>query len=183
MTVDVSPGDGGIVKVIQTIPSSYPFTYTFDEGMNVRLEAVPAPGYIFNNWSGDLSGTTNPTTIAIDCNKSITANFSRIMHTLTIQISGGGSTTPTVGTHDYGEGEVVSITATPDSGWQFDSWSGDVTDPGSVTTTLTTDSDKIVTANFSQASQVNWPLVGGVIGGLVLAGLLVVVLIIRHRAY
>ena len=181
--MDVEPSGGGTIEVEQNASSSYPTTLSFETGTSVRLEAVPAPGYIFNNWSGDLTSTTSPTTIAIDCNKSITANFSRIMHTLTIQISGSGSTTPTVGTHDYGEGEVVSITATPDSGWQFDSWSGDVTDPGSVTTTLTTDSDKIVTANFSQASQVNWPLVGGVIGGLVLAGLLAVVLIIRHRTY
>ena len=170
--MDVGPGDGGTVKVIQTIPSSYPFTYTFDAGMNVRLEAVPAPGYIFNNWSGDLTSATSPTTIVIDCNKSITANFSQIMHTLTMQISGSGSTTPTVGTHDYGEGEVVSITATPDSGWQFDSWSGDVTDPDSVTTTLTTDSDKIVTANFSKA-KTGWWLFGGIVTGAIIIGLII----------
>ena len=182
--MDVSPG-GGTVKVEQAAPSSYPVTYTFDNGKNVRLEAVPTSGYVFNNWSGDLSGTINPTTILMECNKSITANFSQIVHTLTMQLSGSGSITPMVGTHDYGEGTVVSITATPDSGWQFDSWTGDVADPSSATTTLTMGSDKTVIANFSQIMtiQVSWPLVGGVIGGLVLVGLLVVVLIIRHRAY
>ena len=78
--MDVSPGSG-IVTVNQTAPSSYPFTYTFKNGTKVSLEVVPAPGYLFNNWSGDLSGSTNPTTILIDCNKSITANFSQMKTT------------------------------------------------------------------------------------------------------
>ena len=176
--MDVSPSDGGIVKVDENLPSSYPIFYFFGSGTEVRLEAVPASGYLFSTWGGDLSGSTNPTTIVVDCNKSITANFSRRVHTLTIQVSGSGSTTPTVGTHNYGEGTVVSITATPDSGWQFDGWTGNITAPGSATTTLTMDSDKTVTAKFS----VSWPLVGGLIGGVVLAGLLVTVLIIRRRA-
>ncbi len=79
----VSPSGNGTVKVEQTVPSSYPATFTFNNGTEVHLEAVPASGYLFDNWSGGLSGTTNPTTIVIDCNKSITANFSQI----TIQVS------------------------------------------------------------------------------------------------
>ena len=117
--MDVSPS-GGIVRVNGTAPSSYAFTSTFDEGTSVSLEAVPTSGYLFDNWTGNLSGSINPTTILIDCNKSITANFSQIVHTLTVQVSGSGSTTPTVGTHDYGEGTVVGVVATPASGWQFD---------------------------------------------------------------
>ncbi len=61
----------------QSTPSSYPATYTFEGGSSVRLEAVPDPGYRFQSWSGDLSGTTNPATIVMDCNKSITANFTK----------------------------------------------------------------------------------------------------------
>ena len=58
------------------IPDSYPFTYTFDEGTQVTLEAVQTMGYRFNNWSGDLTGTTNPTTITMNCNTRVIANFS-----------------------------------------------------------------------------------------------------------
>ena len=76
--MDVSPGGGGIVKIDQTAPSSFPNTYDFESGTSVPLEAVPAPGYTFDNWSGDLSGTANPATIVIDCNKRITANFSQV---------------------------------------------------------------------------------------------------------
>ena len=74
LTVDVS--SGGTVKVNQNASSSYPANYTFESGTRVLLVAVPAFGYRFNNWGGDLSGTTNPTLILIDCDKSITANFS-----------------------------------------------------------------------------------------------------------
>ena len=73
--MDVNPGNG-IVMVNGNVPSSYPFTYTFDKGTKVNIEAVRTTGYRFKNWSGDLSGTTNPTIIIISCNKSITANFS-----------------------------------------------------------------------------------------------------------
>ena len=182
--MDVGPNGDGTVKVEQSVPSSYPATYTFSSGTEVDLEAVPASGYLFNNWDGDLSGTPNPTTILINCNKSVTANFSQIMHPLALRLIGSGSTTPPVGVHDYAEGTAVSITATPDSGWQFDSWTGDVAEPSSATTTLTIDSDKTVTANFSRivTSQVGWPLVGRVTAGLVLVGSLVILLIIRRRA-
>ncbi len=176
--MNVSPNGGGTIKVKHLVSSSYPATYNFSNGTKVHLEAVPASGYRFNNWSGDLPGTTNPTTIVINCNKSITASFSQIMYTLTVEVSGSGSTTPTGGAHEYSEGTVVSITATPDIGWQFDSWTGNVIVPNPATATLTMDSDKTITAKFSP----DWSLVGGLISGVVLAGLLVTVLIVRRRA-
>ncbi len=180
--MDVSPGNGGIVKVGQATSFSYPVTYDFENGAQINLEAVPASGYLFNDWSGSQSGNTNPTTIVIDCNKRITASFSQVMHTLTLQVSGSGSITPTMGTYDYSEGTVVSITATPDSGWQFDNWIGDVSNPDSVAATVAMDTDKTVTANFDQMTiRVRWPLVGGIMGGLVLVGLLAIRFVRRGR--
>jgi hypothetical protein len=86
----------------------------------------------------------------MDAGKAVIANFSRIMHTLTIKASGNGSTTPSVNRHGDGLGEMVEVSATPDSGWQFESWSGDVADPESATTIVKMDSDRVITANFSQ---------------------------------
>ena len=177
--MDVEPGGGGTIEVEQTAPSSYPSTLSFSDGASVRVEAVPAPGYRFDNWGGDLSGNTNPATIVIDCNKEITASFSRIIHTLTIQVNGSGSITPGVGTHSYSEGTVVSITATPDAGWQFDNWIGDVADPGSATTTAIMDSDKTFTANFSQVKPSGW-FIGGIIVSVTILGA-IVWLIVRSR--
>ncbi len=44
-------------------------------GSVVTITAVATHGYIFTGWSGDLSGITNPTTITIDADKVVTANF------------------------------------------------------------------------------------------------------------
>jgi len=48
----------------------------YDYGDKVTLEAVPNKEYSFINWSGDLSVSTNPVTITMDSNKSVTAKFS-----------------------------------------------------------------------------------------------------------
>jgi uncharacterized repeat protein (TIGR02543 family) len=148
--VDVSPNDGGTVEVDQSAPSSYPDTSAFNSGANVSLEAVPAPGYVFSNWSGDLSNETNPATILMNCNKNIRANFSKTGYALNIQVNGSGSTTPEAGSSDYSEGRQVTITATPAHGWQFGGWTGDVTESSSSKTIVIINSAKTVTANFVQ---------------------------------
>ncbi|MGD2085906.1 MAG: PKD domain-containing protein, partial [Candidatus Aminicenantes bacterium] len=125
---------------------------TYCEGTVVTVTAIPDTGWQFDGWSGDLSGTTNPETITMDSNKSVTATFSQLpvqQYTLTVNTVGQGSVTlnPTGGVYD--EGTVVTLTAVPDSGWQFDNWSGDLT--GSTNPdTITMDADKTVTANFSE---------------------------------
>ncbi len=48
---------------------------TYNEGTVVTLTANPTSGWQFDDWSGDLSGTANPTTITMNANKSVTANF------------------------------------------------------------------------------------------------------------
>jgi hypothetical protein len=83
LAVSVSPGGGGNIETDGTAPPSYPFTYTFAEGTYVNLEAVPAYSPNFINWSGNLSGSENPTTITMDSNKAVTANFTQIIYTLT----------------------------------------------------------------------------------------------------
>ena len=76
--MDVSPSGGGTVQIDENALTSYPVTLTFSSGSYVQLEAVPADGFEFDSWTGDLSGTVNPTTIVIDCNKKITAHFSQV---------------------------------------------------------------------------------------------------------
>ncbi|HSN95239.1 MAG TPA: DUF362 domain-containing protein [Anaerolineaceae bacterium] len=57
-----------------------------------------------------------------------------------------GATLPAVGTHSYPSGEIVSVTATPNTGYQFDHWEGACT--GSGTCSITMNSAKSVTAFF-----------------------------------
>ncbi|HZL83428.1 MAG TPA: stalk domain-containing protein [Candidatus Deferrimicrobium sp.] len=47
-------------------------------GSVITFTATPATGTTFTGWSGDLSGTTNPTQITMDANKTITATFANI---------------------------------------------------------------------------------------------------------
>ncbi|HEX2980156.1 MAG TPA: hypothetical protein VHO48_07820 [Anaerolineaceae bacterium] len=50
-------------------------TYTFGEQVQVR--ATPDSGWVFAGWTGALSGTANPATLAMDGNKTVTAIFIR----------------------------------------------------------------------------------------------------------
>jgi hypothetical protein len=66
--------------------------------------------------------------------------------------TGNGFVTPSDGT--YLEGSVVSLYATPDAGWAFDFWTGDVADPTSPATTVLMDSDQTATAYFVEVPTV-----------------------------
>ncbi len=125
---------------------------TYPDGTVVTLTASPDPGWQFDGWSGAVTGTTNPISLTMDANKSVTATFSEIpviQYTLTVGTVGTGSValSPTGGVYD--DGTVVTLTATAGSGWQFDNWSGALS--GSTNpTTITMDANKSVTANFSE---------------------------------
>lgn len=73
-----------------------------------------------------------------------------VTYTLTMAVNGNGAIHPPVGSHPYDAGTVVNIGAIADSGWQFDSWSDNVANPSSSSTTVAIDADKIVIANFIQ---------------------------------
>ncbi|WP_298767444.1 T9SS type A sorting domain-containing protein [uncultured Polaribacter sp.] len=127
-----------------------PVNGTYDDGTVVTLTATPDAGYKFVGWSGDATGTTNPLNITMDANKSVTALFSRIQRTLTITATNGSvSTNPSPVNGTYDDGTVVTLTATPDAGYQFDGWSGDVTGTTNPLD-ITMDADKSVTALFSR---------------------------------
>ncbi|MCR9288906.1 MAG: S8 family serine peptidase [Bacteroidetes bacterium] len=121
---------------------------TYNGGSSVTISATPDAGYQFDGWSGDLSGSTNPITFTISSNMNVTANFSLIppnQYTLTTSTNGNGTVTPG-GT--YNAGTSLTISATPDAGYQFDNWSGDLS--GSTNPiTFTINANMSVTANFS----------------------------------
>src|SRR5215475_5688622 len=57
----------------------------FPAGTRVTLTATPAPGWRFDGWSGDLTGTDNPAIITMDREKSITANFTPLPPSIATQ--------------------------------------------------------------------------------------------------
>ena len=100
----------------------------FEYGATARFEAIPASGWVFDSWSGDAIGTTNPLSITVDKTQTITAVFKRQKYDLTIIVVGEGTVEETVvvqpGQYDYET--QVKLTATPDEGWSFTGWTGDI---------------------------------------------------------
>jgi len=129
--------------------------YTYDEGTVVDLMATPGAGYRFDEWTGDV-GTIDDvyaasTTITMNGDYSITANFVRQYDLTTSSTAGGSVTDPGEGVYTYDEGTVVDLVATPGAGYRFDEWTGDVgtiDDVYAASTTITMNSDYSITANF-----------------------------------
>ena len=49
----------------------------YNPNTSVQLTAVPSAGWSFSGWSGDLSGSTNPASITMNSNKTVTATFTQ----------------------------------------------------------------------------------------------------------
>ncbi|GAF90423.1 unnamed protein product, partial [marine sediment metagenome] len=133
-------GSGSVTKV----PDQATYTY----GETVDLTAAANAGWTFSVWSGDLGGSTNPETITMDGNKSVTATFTEDQYTLTITTAGSGSVTKVPDQAMYTYGQTVDLTAVAGVGWTFSAWSGDLagsTNPE----TITMDGNKSVTATFT----------------------------------
>ncbi len=50
-------------------------THTYYEGTNANITSTPDYGWLFDNWSGDASGNTNPLQLLMDADKSLKATF------------------------------------------------------------------------------------------------------------
>ena len=116
-TLSVTAGLGGIVN---TSGGEY------EQGTSVTLTAIPNTGYTFTGWSGNATGTSASLNITIIGNTSVTANFEPISYTLTVNAGAGGSVSSSGGTYDYGT--QVTLSAIPDEGNVFSSWSNGLTD-------------------------------------------------------
>ena len=120
LTVSVTPANGGSVS---------PPSNSYEKGSNVSLVATPTGEYLFKQWQGSISGTSNPTSITMDADKSVTGVFEKRQYPLTLTIEGSGTVKEEVigiATQAlYPSGTTVRLTAVPIEGWSFSGWSGD----------------------------------------------------------
>jgi len=130
-------------------------TYTYEKGTVVNLVATPASGYRFFNWTGNVitiaSVNAATTTITMNADYSIKANFVKQYNLAISSTAGGSVTTPAVGTVTYDTGTVVNLVATPAAGYRFVNWTGDVgtiANVNAAATTITMHGDYSITANF-----------------------------------
>ena len=158
-TLSLSKAGNGSVKVNGTT-HPLPWSGEFSLGTNVQIEAISDSGWSFTNWTGDYTGSTNPTTLNISGKKNITANFSqncdRIL-TINVNPIGSGTVNKNPDKNNYCPDEQVTLTAIPNTGYNFSSWIG-VNSSNGVTAQVSMSNNKTVTANFSQIPVVNYPL-------------------------
>ena len=126
----------------------------FTAGASISLSgAAPATGWEIGNWTGTNNDTSTAGTNTITMPASThsgNVNYIQSQYTLAItSVHGAVTRNPDKATYVYGD--VVQLTAVPDAGWSFSTWSGDLTgsvNPGN----LTIDGNKSVIATFTQVT-------------------------------
>jgi uncharacterized protein (TIGR02145 family) len=113
-------GEGTVKEtVLPQKTTEYPFESV------VILEPLPANGWEFVQWGGDLSGSENPQMIVVDDEKSVTATFQLKTYQVRTFIDGSGIITVVPQQEVYQHGSTITLTPTPSEGWEFVEWSGD----------------------------------------------------------
>jgi len=83
LTMGISPSNSGSI-----IP--LPGNHSYPEGTIVEIVASPSEGYVFSHWTGDVANpVSQSTTVLVDSNKTITANFTPDLFTPNVRIDGG----------------------------------------------------------------------------------------------
>ena len=135
VTADVNPAGAGTVTG----------TGTFEAGTIITLEANANPGYTFDHWQD--GSTSNPRSVTVNNDMHFTAYFTQNQYIITVvaspsnggAVSGGGA---------YHYGDHATLTATPNTGYEFQGWSdGSTENPHVVTVT----GNATYTATFSAA--------------------------------
>jgi hypothetical protein len=149
----ISSTEGGSI----TEPGEGVFTYE-DEGSIVDLVAEAEEGYRFDRWTGDVDTIADvyaaATTITMNGDYSITANFVKQYYLTITSTEGGSITEPGEGVFTYeDEGSIADLVAEAEEGYRFDRWTGDVdtiADVHAATTTITMNGDYSIIANFEE---------------------------------
>ena len=125
---------------------------TFTHGSVIDINASAQAGFEFAGWTGgsvaDSNSASTQVTVLGDLN--LTSSFIPIIHTLRLSSGGGGSVSGG-GTFTYGDS--VTITATPETNYDFSGWTGaSFTGQSNSTLSFTLLADTNLTANFVKLS-------------------------------
>jgi hypothetical protein len=134
----------------------------YEVGTTVFLRAVPENDqWIFNNWSGDITGTDTVVQVVMDTNKTISANFNQVPNDLVLvdggSIGNGSITAIPSGVISgtgllYPKGTNVTFYAIPSSGWYLSGWysTGGVLVSSDLVLNFIADQDKFFVAMFAE---------------------------------
>ncbi len=102
----------------------FPAGGTYAKGSTVTLTAVPDAGWAFSAWGGAAGGATNPLTLTLGADTKITSTFVPKLMQLATSTHGNGTISVSPSPGPYPSGTLLTLTATPASGWKFTGWSG-----------------------------------------------------------
>jgi len=128
---------------------------TYNCGSTATLSAVPNTGYTFVGWyeSGSRVSTTATYTFAVNGNRTLEARFNAIPYTITVNKDPTAGGSPTAAPNSAYVGQTVTLTASPDSCYNFSSWSSSDATLASTTASVTTFTmpakNVSVTANYT----------------------------------
>ena len=115
-----NPINGGLVS---------PSMAEYGNGESAEITATASSEFVFQSWTG-ASGIDFNTSVVIDKDKLVTANFIKKKYTLSTEVEGEGSIKETViksgAITDYNSGTVIELEAIPSDGWKFNEWKGDI---------------------------------------------------------
>jgi len=127
-----------------------PFKVVYNSGDIVTLTATPNTDYAFSSWSGDATGSSSTTTVTMNSDKNVTANFIvKLPSTFTLNVTTAhGTVTKDPDLVFYPSGSNVTLTPRANPDYKFDSWGGDASGNADPLTVIM-NSDKNITANFT----------------------------------
>jgi uncharacterized protein (TIGR02145 family) len=64
-----------ILIIPENAGNTYPSSGSYEPGSSVKITATPSAGYKFKEWVGDISETSNPISVFMDYDKTITIVF------------------------------------------------------------------------------------------------------------
>ena len=91
----------------------------------VKLTARPSSKYEFTGWTGDIVSADTTITVVVDSNINLTANYKNLPYYALEVFATNGEVTKYPNSSRYISGSMVTLTATPQKGYEFESWSGD----------------------------------------------------------
>jgi len=149
LAVNVTPTDSGQITLAPSQPAG-----GYIASKRITITTTASAGYKFSHWEGDLTGSTNPVSVVMDKNKTITALLlAYCVLTVNIDPLGSGTltSTPPQPAEGYVEGTIVTLTATAAEGYKFDHWSGTISSSQNPTT-ITITSATVLNAHFTKPS-------------------------------
>jgi hypothetical protein len=127
----------------------------YDVNTWVKITAIPEDSWTFLEWAGDLSGTNEIDSIYMDDDKTVIARFNPpTLYKIVPWIIGKGQLEYDPPGNSYAPGTVVWVTAIPDEGWTFDSWTGALSGNNNPDSLLM-DADKGIQVKFADVSSIS----------------------------